>query len=80
MSELRIRVKPIIKNKLEELKKKTGLGMNHIVNWALVKFMITEKLITIFEYDNEGKIDPHYEYENKLPEDIKYCDGDSCNR
>ena len=70
-SEIRIRVKPLIKDKLLELKNKTGLGMNHIVNWALVKFMIMEKLITVFEYDNYGNTNPQYEDINKLPEDTK---------
>jgi len=66
---------------LEELKAKTGLGFNHIINWALVKFMIMEKLITIFEYDNHIKT-PHYERENTLPDEAlelnKFCDGETC--
>ena len=78
MTELRIRVKPIVKERLELLKEKMGLDINGVVNWALVKFMITEGLIKFWEYENVAKKDPHYENINKLPEDLKFCDGDSC--
>ena len=77
-SELRIRVKPLVKERLEEFKVKTGMSINSIVNWALVKFMIMEKFIKVFEYENMTRPNPHYETINKLPEDLKFCDGDSC--
>ncbi len=51
MTEIRIRVKPIVKEKLERFKEKTGLSLNYIVNWCLVKFMILEHLMTPAEYD-----------------------------
>jgi len=61
MTELRVRVKPIVKKKLEEFKDKTGLSINYIVNWCLVKFMILENLMSVIEYNNEVDI---YEPEN----------------
>ena len=78
MTELRIRVKDLIKTRLEELKKKTGLSINYYVNYAIVKQLLLDEIIIYWEYDNITKKDPHYEYINKLPEDLKFCDGDSC--
>jgi len=78
LTELRIRVKDTIKDKLEQLKNKTGLSINYYVNYAIVKQLIMDKLLLHWEYDNMIKTDPHYEVYNKLPEDAKYCDGDSC--
>ena len=73
MSELRIRVKPIVKEKLLKFKEETGLSINYIVNWALVKFMIMEQIMHPWEYEKR-KNNTHYEYINKLPDDLKYCD------
>jgi len=78
MTELRIRVKDTIKDKLEQLKEKTGLSINYYVNYAIVKQLIMDKLLKHWEYMDMSKPDPHYEVYNKLPEDAKYCDGDKC--
>ena len=77
-SEIRIRVKPIIKEKLVKLKEKTGLSINYYVNYAVVKQLLLDSILKLWEYDNIYKPDPHYETINKLPEDLKFCDGDSC--
>ena len=78
MTELRIRVKPLVKERLEELKKKTGLSINYYVNYAVVKQLLLDKIIKHWEYNNITKPDPHYEYINKMPDEVKFCDGDSC--
>ena len=78
MTELRIRVKPLVKKRLEELKEKTGLSMNYYVNYAIVKQLILDSILKTWEYDNITRQNPHYENINKLPEDLKFCDGDRC--
>ena len=54
-----------------QLKEKTGLSMNHYINYAIVKQLIMDKLLLYWEYDNMTKKDPHYETINKLPENMK---------
>ena len=76
MTELRIRVKEVVKNRLEELKIKTGLSINYYVNYAIVKQLILDSILKYWEVDDRP--DPHYEYDNKLPDELKYCDGDVC--
>ena len=78
MTELRIRVKPLVKERLEKLKEKTGLSINYYVNYAVVKQLLLDSIIKHWEYENMAKKDPHYENINKLPEDLKFCDGDRC--
>jgi len=73
MTEIRIRVRPIVKEKLKEFKEKTGLSINYLVNWALVKFMVTEGIIKLWEYESNPN-SPHYAEMNKLPEDMKEVD------
>ena len=75
-SELRIRVKPVIKEQLELIKKRTGLGLNFQVNFAIFKYLLLDLKIPYWKLD--PRPDPHYETINKLPEDLKFCDGDSC--
>jgi hypothetical protein len=60
MAELRVRVSPIVKAKLERFKHKTGIPINYIVNWCLVKFMVLNKLLPPVVYDRLVK-----ENENK---------------
>ena len=76
MTELRIRVKPIIKEQLEEIKKKTGLSISFQTNFALFKYLVLDIKVPYWKLDTRP--DPHYEVINKLPEDLKFCDGDRC--
>ena len=82
MTELRIRVKEVIKDKLEQLKEKTGLSMNYYVNYAIVKQLIMDKLLLHWEYMDITDIKPQYEDIVKYPDEAqelnKFCDGDSC--
>ena len=68
----------IIKDRLEQIKKDTGQSINAIVINALYRQLIIDKVIKYWELDNIVKPDPHYENINKLPEDLKFCDGDKC--
>ena len=68
-SEIKIRVKPIIKEKLVQLRDKTGLSVNFQVNFAIFKYLILDTKVPLWEIDNRP--DPHYENINKLPEDMK---------
>ena len=70
MTELRIRVRGIIKDRLEQIKKDTGQSINAIVINALYRQLIIDKVIKYWELDNIVKPDPHYENINKLPEDM----------
>ena len=75
-SEIKIRVKPIIKEKLSQLKEKTGLSVNFQVNFAIFKYLILDTNAPIWELDSRPN--PYYQNINKMPEDVKYCDGDRC--
>ena len=75
-SEIRIRVKPIVKEMLENNKEKYGFSINFQVNFAIFKYLILELNVPLWKLDKRP--DPHYETINKLPEDLKFCDGDSC--
>ena len=79
MTELRIRVKDVIKDRLEELKEKTGLSINYYVNYAIVKQLVLDKILRYWELDDKK---PQYENVVKFPEEAielnKFCDGDSC--
>ena len=82
ITELRIRVRGIIKDRLEQIKKDTGQSINAIVINALYRQLIIDKVIKYWELDNIVKPDPHYETINKMPDEAielnKFCDGDSC--
>ena len=75
-SEIKIRVKEIIKDKLVKVKEKTGLSINYQVNFAIFKYLILDTKVPFWEIDTRP--DPHYDVVNKLPEELKFCDGDSC--
>ena len=77
MTELRIRVRGIIKDRLEQIKKDTGQSINAIVINALYRQLIIDKVIKYWELDNIVKPDPHYETINKLPEDFSDVDTTS---
>ena len=76
MTEIKIRVKPIIKDKLSQLKEKTGLSINFQINFAIFKYLILDTKVPYWELDKRP--DPGYDMVNKLPEELKFCDGDSC--
>ena len=67
-SEIKIRVKPIIKEKLVQLRDKTGLSVNFQINFAIFKYLILDTKVPLWEIDKRR--DPHYENINKLPEDM----------
>ena len=69
MTEIRIRVKPIIKDSLEELKEKTGFSINFQVNLAIYKYLILDLKVPYWKLDDRPN--PHYAEINKLPEDSK---------
>ena len=75
-SEIKIRVKEIIKDKLVQVKEKTGLSINYQVNFAIFKYLILDTKVPFWEIDTRP--DPHYDVVNKLPEELKFCDGDKC--
>ena len=54
MIELRIRVKPIIKDKLVKMKDKTGLSINFQINFALFKYLILDVKVPYWELDPRG--------------------------
>lgn len=58
MSELKIRVKPVVKKRLEELKSHSGLSINYYVNYAIVKQLVLDRILKYWELDdNEMKDD-----------------------
>ena len=72
-SEIRIRVKPNVKEMLEVNKEKYGFSINFQVNFAIFKYLILDSRIPYWKLDTRP--DPHYEDINKLPEDmIDYSD------
>lgn len=79
-SEIRIRVKPIIKEMLESNKEKYGFSINFQVNFAIFSYLIIDTKVPYWKLDDRP--DPHYETINKMPDEAvelnKYCDGDSC--
>ena len=75
-SEIRIRVKPIVKELLETNKDKYGFTINFQVNFAIFKYLVLDTKVPLWKLDTRP--DPHYEVINKLPEDLKFCDGDRC--
>ena len=74
--EIRIRVKPIVKELLEDNKEKYGFSINFQVTWAIYKYLVIDTNAPLWKLDDRP--DPHYETINKLPEDLKFCDGDRC--
>ena len=68
MTELRIRVKDVIKDRLEELKKEAGLSINYYVNYAIVKQLMLDKILRYWELDDKK---PQYENIVKFPEEAK---------
>ena len=75
-SEIRIRVKPNVKEMLEANKEKYGFSINFQVNFAIFKYLILDSRTPYWKLDTRPN--PHYETINKLPEDVKYCDSDRC--
>ena len=79
-SEIRIRVKPIVKELLEANKEKYGFSINFQVNFAIFKYLVLEVRVPLWKLDNRP--DPHYETINKMPDEAielnKFCDVDSC--
>lgn len=73
-------MKDVIKEALENIKIKTGLGLNFQVNFAIYKYLILDVKIPMWKIDDRP--DPHYETINKMPDEAielnKFCDGDSC--
>ena len=69
MSEIRIRVKPNVKEMLEANKEKYGFSINFQVNFAIFKYLILDSRTPYWKLDTRP--DPHYETINKLPEDLK---------
>ena len=67
-SEIKIRVKQIIKDKLFQAKKKTGLSVNFQINFAIFKYLILDIKVPFWELD--PRPDPKYQTINKLPEDM----------
>ena len=67
-SEIRIRVKPNVKEMLEANKEKYGFSINFQVNFAIFKYLILDSRIPYWKLDTRP--DPHYEDINKLPEDV----------
>ena len=68
-SEIRIRVKPNVKEMLEANKEKYGFSINFQVNFAIFKYLILDSRTPYWKLDTRP--DPHYEDINKLPEDSK---------
>ena len=68
-SEIRIRVKPNVKEMLEANKEKYGFSINFQVNFAIFKYLILDSRTPYWKLDTRP--DPHYEDINKLPEDLK---------
>ena len=75
-SEIRIRVKPIVKELLEANKKKYGFSFNFQITFAIFKYLVLDVKVPYWKLD--PRPDPHYETINKLPEDLKFCDSDRC--
>ena len=69
LTEIKIRVKEVIKDKLVRIKEKTGLSFNYQINFAIFKYLILDTKVPFWELDTRP--DPHYEDINKLPEDSK---------
>lgn len=67
MTELRIRVKPIIKEFLESIKDKNGFSINFQVNFAIFKYLILDVRVPYWKLDDRP--DPHYETINKMPDE-----------
>ena len=68
-SEIRIRVKPNVKEMLEANKEKYGFSINFQVTWAIYKYLVIDTNAPLWKLDSRP--DPHYETINKLPEDAK---------
>ena len=68
-SEIRIRVKPNVKEMLEANKEKYGFSINFQVNFAIFKYLVLDTKVPLWKLDTRP--DPHYEDINKLPEDMK---------
>ena len=69
MSEIRIRVKPNVKEMLEANKEKYGFSINFQVNFAIFKYLALDTNVPLWKLDDRP--DPHYETINKIPEDFK---------
>ena len=68
-SELRIRVKPNVKEMLETIKNDRGFSINFQVNFAIFKYLVLDAKVPLWKLDDRP--DPHYETINKLPEETK---------
>lgn len=72
--EIRIRVKPNVKEMLEDNKEKYGFSINFQVNFAIFKYLILDSRTPYWKLDTRP--DPHYETINKLPEDYWNADNE----
>ncbi|MHA1408742.1 MAG: hypothetical protein ACTSQY_00240 [Candidatus Odinarchaeia archaeon] len=68
-------------DKLDEYKQKTGISSTSYIRAAVIRSMIVDGLIFFktkyveVEKESNGK----YVGMDYLPEELKYCDGDSCS-
>lgn len=49
MPEIHVRVKKLVKEKLDEIKNKYGLSINYLVNFCLIKFLVIERFVAPYE-------------------------------
>ena len=68
MIELRIRVKPAVKELLETIKEKNGFSINFQVNFAIFKYLALDTKVPLWKLDSRP--DPHYETINKMPDEV----------
>lgn len=68
MTELRIRVKPVVKELLESIKEKNGFSINFQVNFAIFKYLALDTKVPLWKLDDRPN--PHYEYINKMPDEV----------
>ena len=77
--ELRVRVKPIVKKRLEELKALTGLGINWYVNYAVIKQLILDGFASHFEFENDNRrIQSNIEIVDDGDQYTSFCSKESC--
>lgn len=67
-----------ILEKLKDFKEKTGISANSYMRNAIVRQMIADGLINITPLNLSAGRERKIKIETP-PEDIKYCNGDSCS-